>query len=405
MPAHCPRSTCLARLTRLTRLTLLPLLATLLLSACGKPGAPAKAGPPGAAAAASAVLLLTPVDLLTLDTRLQASGPVITGSLLPERRADLRAELGAVVQQVLKDNGEPVRKGDLLVRLDDSAIRESLTSAEAAVRTASQTLEQTERQVQRQKTLQAQGMSTVQTLEDAELRRANSQSELVAARARASSAQQQLRRTEVRAPFDGVLSDRLVSVGDTVTIGRELLKVIDPRSLRFEGLVSADRLHELKPGQVVNFRVNGYPKSDFVGRLRRVDATANAATRQVAVLVDFADAASAPRVSGLFAEGRVDSGASVVLMLADSALQRAGEAAYAWRLDGEKIRKVALQLGERDARSGEFPVLSGLSAGDRVLRHPGSGLVDGQPVQWAAALPAGAASGAVAAASTASAAK
>jgi len=390
----------MTRLTRLTRLTLLPLLATLLLSACGKPGAPAKAGPPGAAAAASAVLLLSPVDLLTLDTRLQASGPVITGSLLPERRADLRAELSAVVQQVLKDNGEPVRKGDLLVRLDDSAIRESLNSAEAAVRAASQTLEQTERQVQRQKTLQTQGMTTLQSLEDAELRRANSQSELVAARARASSAQQQLRRTEVRAPFDGVLSERQVSVGDTVTIGRELLKVIDPRSLRFEGLVSADRLHELKPGQVVNFRVNGYAKSDFVGRLRRVDATANAATRQVAVLVDFADAADAPRVSGLFAEGRVNSGASTVLMLADSALQRAGETAFAWRLDGEQIRKVALQLGERDPRSGEFPVLSGLSAGDRVLRHPGSGLVDGQPVQWAAAVPAGTASGAAAAAAT-----
>ena len=237
-------------------------------------------------------------------------------------------------------------------------------------------------------------MSTLQTLEDTDLRRANSQSELVAVRARVSGAQQQLRRTEVRAPFDGVLSDRLVSVGDTVSIGRELLKVIDPRSLRFEGLVSADRLHELKPGQAVSFRVNGYPGSDFVGRLRRVDASVNAATRQVAVLVDFVDAASAPRVSGLFAEGRVNSGASTVLMLAGSALQRAGEAAYAWRVEGAQIRKVALQLGERDARSGEFAVLSGLSAGDRVLRHPGSGLVDGQPLQWATVAPATGASAA-----------
>ena len=379
----------------LTRLFLTPFLLAGLLAGCGKPGvSPAAAQAAAASAAASAVLQLSPEDLRTLDTRLQASGPVISGSLQPERRADLRSELGAVVLQVLKDNGEPVRKGDLLVRLDDSAIRESLSSAEAAVRAAQQTLEQTERQVQRQKTLQAQGMSTLQTLEDVELRRANSQSELVAARARASSAQQQLRRTEVRAPFDGVLSDRLVSVGDTVTIGRELIKVIDPRSLRFEGLVSADRLHELKPGHAVNFRVNGHPGTDFVGRLRRVDASVNAATRQVAVLVDFADATSAPRVSGLFAEGRIASGASTVLMLADSALQRAGEAAYAWRVEGAQIRKVALKLGERDARSGEFAVLSGLSAGDQVLRHPGDGLVDGQPLQWAAVSPAAGASAA-----------
>ena len=64
----------------------------------------------------------------------QAAGPVITGSLQPERRADLRAEVSAVVLQVLKDNGEPVRAGDLLVRLDDTAIRDSLTSADEAVR-------------------------------------------------------------------------------------------------------------------------------------------------------------------------------------------------------------------------------------------------------------------------------
>ena len=389
------------------RAVLLSSLAALLLSACGKQGtAPAAAGATAAAsAAAKTVLLLSPEDLRTLDRQLQASGPVVSGSLQPERRADLRAELGAVVLQVHKDNGEPVRQGDLLVRLDDSAIRESLNSAEAAVRAASQSLEQTERQVHRQKTLQTQGMSTLQALEDAELRRANSQSELVAARSRASSAQQQLRRTEVRAPFDGVISERQVSVGDTVTIGRELLKVIDPRSLRFEGLVSADRLQELKPGQAVSFRVNGFAPADFAGKLRRIDATANAATRQVAVLVDFADAARAPRISGLFAEGRIHSGVSEVLMLADSALQRAGETAHAWRLEGEQLRKVAVRLGERDARSGEFAVLSGLRAGDRVLRHPGSGLLDGQRVQWAAAAKASTASGPAAVGAAASAAK
>jgi multidrug resistance efflux pump len=114
--------------------------------------------------------------------------------------------------------------------------------------------------VQRLKTLQAQGMTSMQALEDAEVRRNNAQSDLVAARARASTARQQLQRTEVRAPFDGVVSERKVSAGDTAQVGKELVKVIDPRSMRFEGLVSADRLHELKLGQAVSFRVNGYPQ-------------------------------------------------------------------------------------------------------------------------------------------------
>ena len=68
------------------------------------------------------------------------------------------------------------------------------------------------------------------------------------------TARQQLERTEVRAPFDGIVSDRKVSAGDTAQVGKELLKVIDPTSLRFEGLVSADSIGEVKAGQHVWFR-------------------------------------------------------------------------------------------------------------------------------------------------------
>jgi membrane fusion protein (multidrug efflux system) len=370
---------------------ILAALAAAALVACGKTGdkaagaASAPAAKASAAASTKPTLLLAAEDLRTLQPTQQATGPVISGSLQPERRADLRAEVGAVVQQVLKDNGEPVRTGDLIVRLDDTSIRDSLMSAEEAVRAATQAFEQAERQVARLKALQAQGMTSMQALEDAEVRRNNAQSELVAGRARVVAARQQMRRTEVRAPFDGVVSERKVSAGDTAQVGKELVKVMDPRSMRFEGLVSADRMHELKSGQTVSFRVNGYPQSDFSGSVKRIDAAANATTRQVEVIVAFAAGSNAPRVAGLFAEGRVETGGAQVLMLPEASLVRSGEQAHAWRVDGNKIRKVALKLGERDARSGEFPVLAGLAAGDRVLRNPGSGLVDGQAVEFAKA--------------------
>jgi RND family efflux transporter MFP subunit len=192
-----------------------------------------------------------------------------------------------------------------------------------------------------------------------------------------------VRRTEVRAPFDGLVSERKASVGDTVQVGRELVKVIDPRSMRFEGLVSADRMHELKIGQAVSFRVNGYGQGDFSGKVRRIDAAANAATRQVEVIVGFNDAAAAPRVSGLFAEGRVETGSTQALMLSEGSVQRAGENAYVWRINGNQLNKVAVKLGDRDLRSGGLPVLQGLAAGDRILRNPGSTLVDGQKIEWA----------------------
>ena len=366
---------------------LIPVLAAaLILCGCGRGADGSAAAKTASAAASSPSLLISADDLRTVATTTRASGPVITGSIQPERRADLRAEVSAVVLQVLKENGEAVRRGDLIVRLDAASIRDNLSSAEESARASAQAFEQAERQLQRQKTLQAQGMTSAQALEDAEMRRNNAQSDVIAARARAASARQQLTRTEVRAPFDGIVSERKASAGDTAQPGKELAKVIDPASMRFDGLVSADRLSEVKIGQRVNFRVNGYPGADFAGVVKRVDAAANATTRQLEVLVAFSGVA--PKVAGLYAEGRIESGSATVLALPEGDLQRAGDAAYAWRVNGQQLAKVALRLGERDERSGDVIVTAGLAAGDRILRRPSSTLVDGQKFEWANAVAA-----------------
>jgi membrane fusion protein, multidrug efflux system len=374
-----------------------------LLAACSK-GAPEGAKAAAGAASAPAVtakapadapvLLLSPEDLRSVRVGgMDGAGPVITGSIQPDKRADLRAEVAAIVTVVAKDNGEAVKRGDLLMRLDDTSIRESLQSADAGARAAQQAFDQAQRQVERLKTLQAQGMTSAQALDDAEGRRNAAQSELVGARSRVVSAQQQLRRTEVRAPFDGVVSERKASVGDTAQVGKELLKVIDPRSMRFEGLVSADRMTEVKTGQTVRFRINGVDGVAFDGKVQRVDATANSVTRQVAVLVAFADAAQAPRVAGLYAEGRIETGALAPAMLAEAQVVRSGNAAFVWRVgkDG-KLGRVPVQLGERDPRSGELALKGGLAEGDQILRNPGSTLVEGQRVEFAKAVASVAAS-------------
>jgi membrane fusion protein, multidrug efflux system len=367
-----PRSTLLATAAALA-------LAAGSLAGCQKPAAGA---PADAASAPAAALLIAPEDVRTVALQTHASGPVITGSVQPERRADLRAEVSAVVLQVLKENGEAVHKGDLLVRLDDTAIRDSLQSAEAASRAAAQALDQAQRQYARVKTLQAEGMSSQQARDDTEVRRNTAQSERVAADSRTVAARQQLARTEVRAPFDGVVSDRKVSAGDTAAIGKELLKVIDPGSMRFEGLVSADRMGDIHPGQAVQFRINGFDKGDFAGKVRHVDASADPVTRQVAVIVDFAPG-TAPKVAGLYAEGRISSDASQALLLPEASVVKEGDKAYVWKLAGSALVKTPVTLGERDARLGNVVIASGLAAGDRLLRAPGATLVSGQKFELA----------------------
>jgi RND family efflux transporter MFP subunit len=290
-----------------------------------------------------------------------------------------------VVLAVLKENGDPVKRGDVLVRLDPTSIRDTLTSSEASERAAIQAFEQAERQFQRMSTLRGTGVVSAQQLEDAESRRNTAQSDREAARTRVVTARQQLQRTEVRAPFDGIISDRKVSAGDTAQIGKELLKVIDPRSLRFEGLVSADAIGDVKIGQPVLFRIHGFAERDFMGTIARVNPAANATTRQVEVLVTFDDVKQQPNVAGLYAEGRIETRRTAALTIPPSALVREGDNAFAWVVKGRAIQKTTLKVGDRDPRTGDFVLTDGLAEGDTLLRYPTATLQNGQAVEMSVA--------------------
>jgi membrane fusion protein, multidrug efflux system len=325
-------------------------------------------------------LLVSKEDVVVVRNAALTSGPSITGSVEPERRADLRAEVPAVVLAVLKENGEAVKRGDLLVRLDQTSIRDSLMSAEASMAAAAQAYEQAQRQYERMTKLRETGVVSTQQVEDVEVRRNTAQSDREAARTRVVTARQQLTRTEVRAPFDGIVSDRKVSAGDTAQIGKELLKVIDPSSLRFEGFVPADNVGEVQTGQHVWFRIHGFGEREFTGVVTRVNPAANTTTRQVEVLVAFDDPKQQPNVAGLYAEGRIETHSTASLTLPSASVVREGDNTFAWRVKDEKLQRVALKLGERDPRTGAFTLQSGLAEGDKVLRFPNTSLKEGQSV-------------------------
>jgi len=164
-------------------------------------------------------------------------------------------------------------------------------------------------------------------------------------------------------------------------VGKELLKVIDPTSLRFEGFVSADSIGDVSPGQKVTFSIHGYGDKDFTGTITRVNPAANATTRQVEVLVSLDKGQELPGVAGLYAEGRVETRSAEGLSLPRDMVVLDGDEAYAWRIGDGKLHKVKIVVGERDARSGEYIIKEGLAAGDQLLRYPASTLRDGQPVQ------------------------
>lgn len=355
----------------LLALSFMAVLSTGVLTACG-------GTPKDKPAEAKLPMLIVQEDLVKISAGRIASGPIISGSLQAKKQADLRAEVSAIVLQVFKDNGDKVQKGDVLVRLDDTAFRQALSSAQEAERAAQQGFDQAERQFNRLKTLSVSGAVSTQAKEDAELRRNTAQSDLAAARARVAQDAQQLARTEVRAPFAGIVGKREVSNGDTAQIGKALLKVIDPASIRFEGFVSADQITQIQTGQLVNLYINGSHDQAFEGHVERISPLADATTRQVGVQVSLDN--SSNLTVGLFAEGRVQSEIKQGLTVPEASLVQQGDHTYVWRVNNSVLNKIEVTLGLRDVQSGDYAVNTGLVEGDHVIRHPRGALVDGSKV-------------------------
>lgn len=351
-------------------------LSVAVLAACGKAPAPA-----AQQTAEPKPLMLVEQDVMVAEAGALSQGPVISGSLQPELRADLRAEVAGIVLDVLKDNGDEVAKGDLLLRLDPTSIRDKLLSAQEAERAAKVALEQSERQYQRMKSMAGQGLVAVETVETAEGKRNQMQSDLASARARVVEARQQLEKTEVRAPFAGVVGSRSVSPGDTAQVGMQLLSVLDISTMRFEGMIAADQVGKVDTGAHVHFRVNGFAGKEFDGQVQRVNPVVNEATRQVQVLVSIPQTETR-LVAGLYAEGRIDVSSRPAIMLPESSLLRDGDAAFVWQVQDNSLRRQQVELGERDLRLGRVEITSGLNAGDRVLRHPLGALKDGAAVEF-----------------------
>lgn len=360
----------------LPKLTMLAVALALTLNACSKPAETTSTDD------TLSSLQLVAQDIVTIASSELSQGPMISGTLQPVIKAELNAEVGGIVTRVLKDNGDLVKTGEVLVQLDQTTFRDKLLSALEAERSAAVAADQATRQLKRMQKLSRQNLVTAEVLETAEIKANQTQSDLASAKARTVEARQQLERTEVRAPFDGVVAVRKVSSGDTAQVGKALLVLINPASMRFEGFIAADQVGAVKVGSAVSFKVNGYPGQRFDGEIERINPQANEQTRQVQVFVKLA--AQHSFVAGLYAEGFIAVEQQQSLMLSPSSLVTEGDLQFVWLLKDNALVKTAVETGATDPRFGTVQVLSGVTAGQQILRHPQGALKDGIKVTIAA---------------------
>ena len=207
------------------------------------------------------------------------SGPAISGMLVADREARIRAELSGAVLQTLVDAGQRVSEGTVLGRLDEGTVREAAISARSGVAQASIAAEQAARELQRAKTLVAAGAIAERDVESAERANVGAQAQLADAKARLSSAEKNLANATIGAPFAGIVAEKSVSPGDIVSPGSALFTVIDPRSLRVEASVPARALGEVRVGAPVVMKVNGADRT-LEGRITRVSPMVDPQTKR-----------------------------------------------------------------------------------------------------------------------------
>ena len=179
-------------------LALLAAASVLALGACNR-------GSEAEAADAPTTVVVGAENVVVVQEDTLETGPAVSGTLAPEREAQVRAEMSGSVLRMLVEAGQRVSAGQLLAQIDDAGVRDGVISARSAVASAQGAFETAQREVERSTTLLQAGAIAERDAESAGRARYAARAQLEGARAQLASAQRQLDSTRLTSPFAGVV--------------------------------------------------------------------------------------------------------------------------------------------------------------------------------------------------------
>ena len=328
------------------------------------------------------------VAIQTLQARVvesrQQQAPVLvrtTGTLHARESAIVSAQVVGRIEQVLVREGDNVRAGQTLAVLDDATLRAAAHQAEAGLMAAQsqQAAAQTDADLasstlERYKQLQAQKSVSPQELDEVG-RRAEASAERVealraqseAAKAQDSGACAMLGYTRLRAPFAGVVTARLADPGTLASPGVPLLQVDSSGPLQLQVTVDESAIGTVRKGMKVSVSIDGAPTANVTGTVADIVPAADPASHSFTVKVDLTS--SAKLHAGMYGTAAFATGTRQAILIPRSAVVLRGSLACAYVLDSTGIAQLRyLTLGA--AQENKVEVLSGISAGERLVNDP-----------------------------------
>lgn len=313
---------------------------------------------------------------------------IATGTVVAWQDLSIGTEItGLRVVAVPVEEGDKVKRGQLLAQIDDTMISAQFRQSEAGVREAEANLKFAESDNARAKDLVARGNVSAQSAQDRETKAFAAAAKLAMAQAQRDEMHARLEATRIVAPADGYISKRSILIGDVIPAGREAFRMVRDSRLELDAQIPENDLGVIQPGQKVRIaQENGKP---VMASVRALAPTVDPKTRLG--IVHVALPPDSPLKPGMFARAEILTSQAVAVAVPD--------AAVIWR-DGKagvfvlaKRNHVALRNVQAGARqNGWVQIIDGLEPGEHVVSTGAGFLHDGDTV---AVQTAGAAAGSV----------
>ncbi|KQU49982.1 hypothetical protein ASG72_18405 [Bosea sp. Leaf344] len=299
------------------------------------------------------------VELMTVNEEVEA-----LGTLAADESVVIAPEIAGRVVALGFKEGDRVKKGQELVKLDTAILDAELKQLQADLGLARDTFE-------RNRSLSQRGVGTQVALDEATAK-------LASAEARVQLAQAKLAQSTIRAPFDGVVGLRSVSVGDFVAGGKTLVTLTNIDPIKVDFRVPEIFLSRVKVGQAISIKVDALAGREFEGRIFAIDPVVDINGRAIRLRasVPNADLALKP---GLFARIviQVDQRENA-MVVPETAVMPDGVGKMVYVVENGKAKRVSVEIGKR--LPGKVEVVKGLTSGMQIVTAGQMRLRDGATV-------------------------
>jgi len=291
----------------------------------------------------------------------------LTGSLMPLTEATVKAKVAGELVAVTVREGESVKQGQLLARIDPTEVQARVAARQADVAATKAQLIWAEKNRNQQKALLDKSFISQSAFDNIQSNYDVAIAKQHAAEAELVVARKSLGDAVLVAPFSGIVSLRHAQPGERVALDAKVVSIVDLSRLQLEASVPPAAIGQVQVGQAMNFRVEGFGEREFAGRIERINPAATVGSRSISVYAVIDNREGVLR-GGMFAQGALTlSSIGGALAVPASVVREEIGQTFVYAIDDGVIKRKNVKVGAPDA-AGRVQVLDGLVAGDRIVR-------------------------------------